>query len=50
MFQQTIEYSVHMKNIFLRLFDMGISNKQIIEKDRSTWSFGERTKAQNKVA
>ncbi len=51
MFQQATEYNVHMTNILLRLFDMEIYNKQIIEeKDRSTWSFGERIEAQNKVA
>jgi hypothetical protein len=40
-----------MTNILLRLFDMEIYNKQIIEeKDISTWSFGEGIEAQSKVA
>jgi hypothetical protein len=35
MFQQAVEYNVHMTNIFLRFFDAEINNKQIIkEKDR----------------
>jgi hypothetical protein len=36
MFQQTIEYNVHMINVLLKLSDLEIKNKQIIEeKDRS---------------
>ncbi len=36
MFQQVIKYNVQMTNIFLRLSNMEIKNKQIIkEKDRS---------------
>jgi hypothetical protein len=36
MFQQAIKYNVQMTYIFLRLYDLEIKNKQIIEKkDRS---------------
>ncbi len=36
MFKQVVEYNVHMTNILLRLSNMQIKNKQIIEeKDRS---------------
>ncbi len=36
MFKQALKYSVQMTNIFLRLVDLQIENKQIIEeKDRS---------------
>jgi hypothetical protein len=35
MFKHVTKYNVHMTNIFFRLFDMEIKNKQIIkEKDR----------------
>jgi hypothetical protein len=34
MFQHVAKYSVQMINILLKLFDLEIKNKQIIEKDR----------------
>jgi len=35
MFKQAIKYSVQMTNILLRLSDLEIKNKKIIEKDKS---------------
>ncbi len=35
MFQQVVEYNVQMTNILLRLSNLKIKNKKIIEKDKS---------------
>jgi hypothetical protein len=53
MFKQEAEYSVQMKNILLKPFNLEINNKQIIEeKDRlfkSSRSFREGVEAQSKI-
>ncbi len=42
MFQHVVEYSVQMTNIRIRLFNLEIKNKQIIEeKDRFVQNFKE---------